>query len=80
MPIYYWWLKASDRLPLVFLSVAELGMSPDTSVQYPFCSWRYMYSQLSRDTSAWNVAFPDQNSIYHSMLVYFNKGDEVGAL
>ena len=55
---------------------AELGMSPDTSIQYPFCSWRYMYSQLSRDSSAWNVAFPDQNSIYHAMLVYFNKDDE----
>ena len=55
---------------------AEMGMSPDTSIQYPFCSWRYMYTQLSRDSSAWNVAFPDQNSIYHSMLVYFNKGDE----
>jgi hypothetical protein len=48
----------------------------DTYVKYPYCSWRYQYSQLSSPTSAWNVAFPDQNSVYQAMLVYFNKHDE----
>ena len=45
-------------------------------VQYPHCAWRHTYSQLRRETSAWDVAFPDQNSVYHAMLVYFNPGDE----
>ncbi|GMI10953.1 hypothetical protein TrVE_jg5883 [Triparma verrucosa] len=55
----------------------ELGFGAEPSgIQYPYCSWRYMYSQLNRSNSAWNVAFPDQNSIYHASLVYFNEDDE----
>lgn len=49
---------------------------PETSVRYPYCSWRYQYSQLSSETSAWNVAFPDKNSVYQAMMVYFNPNDE----
>ena len=45
---------------------------PDVSPPdaYPYCSWRFMYSQLSRSASPWNVAYPDQNSVYHASLLH----------
>jgi len=51
--------------------------SIDNYLQFPFCSWRLMYSQLSRPSSPWNIAYPDQNSVYHATLVYLNEGDEI---
>ncbi|GMI32325.1 hypothetical protein TrRE_jg6375 [Triparma retinervis] len=64
--------------PLEYLDsyLPSAPSSHATYVKYPYCSWRYQYSQLSSPSSAWNVAFPDQNSVYQAMLVYFNKHDE----
>ena len=48
--------------------------SSDAPVLMPRCAWRSTYSQLlssttSAATTPWNIAFPDQNSIYHMSLM-----------
>jgi len=59
---------------------SKIGTDSDTnsSISFPNCAWRSTYEQLRKTSpSSWNLAFPDQNSIYHVSVIYFNPNDEL---
>jgi hypothetical protein len=67
-----------------FTRLVAAPLASNSTVGMPECAWRSTYEQLRHtavfqgpSTAAWNLAFPDQNSIYHVSIVYFNEGDEL---
>lgn len=58
----------------LLLGLAWGASSLDLEHALPLCSWRSLSDTGSNTSSAFNVLFPDDHSVYHASLLYLKPG------